>query len=117
MSINLRGVVTVLLPGTGSDDDYLRRVFAGPLQDAGAVVFEPRAIGDVQEKIAEAAQGRGVGHQVFVGGVVPRQDYDMLYAAGVKGIYGPGTPIPVSASDVLEQIGKALADASSSGAG
>ena len=41
---------------------------------------------------------------VFVGGVVPRQDYDFLYAAGVKGIYGPGTPIPASAKDVLEQI-------------
>jgi methylmalonyl-CoA mutase len=46
---------------------------------------------------------------VFVGGVIPRQDYDFLYAAGVKGIYGPGTPIPVSAKDVLEQIKKALA--------
>ena len=46
---------------------------------------------------------------VFVGGVIPRQDYDFLYAAGVKGIYGPGTPIPVSARDVLSQIGKALA--------
>ncbi len=46
---------------------------------------------------------------VFVGGVVPRQDYDFLYAAGVKGIYGPGTPIPVSAKDVLAQIKKALA--------
>jgi methylmalonyl-CoA mutase len=45
---------------------------------------------------------------VFVGGVIPRQDYDMLYAAGVKGIYGPGTPIPVSAKDVLAQIKKAL---------
>jgi methylmalonyl-CoA mutase len=44
---------------------------------------------------------------VFVGGVVPAQDYDFLYAAGVKGIYGPGTPIPVSAKDVLEQIRKA----------
>jgi methylmalonyl-CoA mutase len=43
---------------------------------------------------------------VFVGGVVPRQDYDYLYAAGVKGIYGPGTPIPASAKDVLEQIRK-----------
>jgi methylmalonyl-CoA mutase len=41
---------------------------------------------------------------VFVGGVVPRQDYEFLYAAGVKGIYGPGTPIPASAKDVLEQI-------------
>jgi methylmalonyl-CoA mutase len=41
---------------------------------------------------------------VFVGGVIPQQDYDFLHAAGVKGIYGPGTPIPVSAKDVLEQI-------------
>jgi len=41
---------------------------------------------------------------VFVGGVVPQQDYDFLYEAGVKGIYGPGTPIPASAKDVLEQI-------------
>ena len=46
---------------------------------------------------------------VFVGGVIPRQDYDMLYEAGVKGIYGPGTPIPASAKDVLEQIKKAIA--------
>jgi methylmalonyl-CoA mutase len=45
---------------------------------------------------------------VFVGGVIPRQDYDFLYEAGVKGIYGPGTPIPASAKDVLEQIRKAV---------
>jgi len=41
---------------------------------------------------------------VFVGGVVPQQDYDFLHAAGVKGIYGPGTAVPASAKDVLEQI-------------
>jgi methylmalonyl-CoA mutase len=46
---------------------------------------------------------------VFVGGVIPRQDYDFLYSAGVKGIYGPGTPIPVSARGVLTQIQQALA--------
>ena len=46
---------------------------------------------------------------VFVGGVIPRQDYDFLYEAGVKGVYGPGTPIPASAKDVLEQIKKAVA--------
>jgi methylmalonyl-CoA mutase len=45
---------------------------------------------------------------VFVGGVIPRQDYDFLFEAGVKGIYGPGTPIPASAKDVLEQIRVAL---------
>jgi methylmalonyl-CoA mutase len=46
---------------------------------------------------------------VFVGGVIPRQDYEFLYEAGVKGIYGPGTPIVASAKDVLEQIRKAIA--------
>ena len=45
---------------------------------------------------------------VFVGGVIPRPDYEMLYEAGVKGIYGPGTPIVASAKDVLEQIRKSL---------
>jgi len=47
---------------------------------------------------------------VFVGGVIPRQDYDFLFEAGVKGIYGPGTPIPASAKDVLEQIRKAMGE-------
>jgi methylmalonyl-CoA mutase len=41
---------------------------------------------------------------VFVGGVVPVQDYPMLQAAGVAGIYGPGTAIPVCAGDVLAKI-------------
>jgi methylmalonyl-CoA mutase len=50
-----------------------------------------------------AAQGGG-DIIVFVGGVVPQQDYEFLYKAGVKGIFGPGTPIPVSAKEVLEQI-------------
>jgi methylmalonyl-CoA mutase len=45
---------------------------------------------------------------VFVGGVIPQQDYEYLYERGVKGIYGPGTPIPASAKDVLEQIRKAV---------
>ena len=45
---------------------------------------------------------------VFVGGVIPAQDYAFLQDAGVKGIYGPGTPIPASAKDVLEQIKASL---------
>jgi methylmalonyl-CoA mutase len=46
---------------------------------------------------------------VFVGGVIPRPDYEFLYEAGVKGIYGPGTPIPASAKDVLAHIRQAQA--------
>jgi methylmalonyl-CoA mutase len=59
--------------------------------------------------IAELQKQGGEEIVVFVGGVVPRQDYEFLYAAGVKGIFGPGTPIPASAREVLAQIRKALA--------
>ena len=55
--------------------------------------------------IVDELRKLGGGHIiVFVGGVIPHQDYDFLYSAGVKGIYGPGTPIVVSAADVLDQI-------------
>ena len=59
--------------------------------------------------IAELKKQGGDGIIVFVGGVIPKQDYTFLYDCGVKGIYGPGTPIPASAKDVLEQIRSALA--------
>ena len=38
---------------------------------------------------------------VVVGGVIPPQDYPFLYDAGVAGIYGPGTPIPAAAQDLI----------------
>jgi methylmalonyl-CoA mutase len=41
---------------------------------------------------------------VFAGGVIPAQDYDFLRGAGVAGIFGPGTPIPACAREVLEAI-------------
>ncbi len=46
---------------------------------------------------------------VIAGGVIPRQDYDVLYEAGVKCIFGPGTPIPQSAREVLNAINSASA--------
>lgn len=39
---------------------------------------------------------------VVCGGVIPRQDYDYLYNAGVVGIYGPGTNISKAAIDILD---------------
>jgi pimeloyl-ACP methyl ester carboxylesterase len=42
MAVILQGVTTVLLPGTGSDDDYVYRAFSAALHDAGAVVVTPR---------------------------------------------------------------------------
>jgi methylmalonyl-CoA mutase len=46
---------------------------------------------------------------VFVGGVIPAQDYDAIYQAGAKGIFGPGTPIQTAAREVLKQIRAAKA--------
>ena len=44
---------------------------------------------------------------VVAGGVIPKQDYDYLWESGVKGIFGPGTKIPVSARQVLDAINEA----------
>ena len=44
---------------------------------------------------------------VVAGGVIPRPDYDFLYKAGVKGIFGPGTKIPLAAREVLNAINDA----------
>jgi methylmalonyl-CoA mutase len=41
---------------------------------------------------------------VIVGGVIPTQDYDFLYQAGVAGIFGPGTVIAVAAQQILEKL-------------
>ncbi|XP_055338601.1 methylmalonyl-CoA mutase, mitochondrial-like [Paramacrobiotus metropolitanus] len=43
---------------------------------------------------------------IICGGVIPPQDYDFLYKSGASAIFGPGTPIPVAARDVLECIKK-----------
>jgi len=41
---------------------------------------------------------------VICGGVIPQQDYQFLYDAGVKAIFGPGTNIPQAAEDILKII-------------
>ena len=38
---------------------------------------------------------------VVAGGVIPQQDYDFLYKAGVQGIFGPGTPVTDAAKSIL----------------
>ncbi len=40
--------------------------------------------------------------RVVVGGVIPRQDYDALFAAGAVAVFGPGTPVVTSARQLLE---------------
>ena len=41
---------------------------------------------------------------VIAGGVIPAQDYDFLYQAGVAAIFGPGTSVSKAACQILEML-------------
>ena len=41
---------------------------------------------------------------VIAGGVIPAQDYDFLYRAGVAAIFGPGTSVTKSACDIMHVL-------------
>jgi methylmalonyl-CoA mutase len=48
-------------------------------------------------------EGRG-DIMIVVGGVIPPADYDALFAAGAKAVFGPGTNIPRAATDLLAKL-------------
>jgi methylmalonyl-CoA mutase len=58
----------------------------------------------VPEAIAELERlGRG-DILVYVGGVIPPRDHDILRQAGVAGIFGPGSVIAVCAQEILDRL-------------
>ena len=60
-------------------------------------------------QLVEELQKRGRGDiMVIAGGVIPAQDYQFLKDHGAAAIYGPGTPIPFAAKDMLEILNKRL---------
>lgn len=58
----------------------------------------------VPEVIAELKKLNRSDIMVVAGGVIPQQDYDFLYEAGVFGIYGPGTKIAKAAQEILKLL-------------
>jgi methylmalonyl-CoA mutase len=58
----------------------------------------------VPEVIAELRKFGRDDILVYVGGVIPPQDYDFLHQAGVAGVFGPGTVIPVCAQRILHAL-------------
>jgi len=60
----------------------------------------------IPQLIAELEKEGAAEIMVVCGGVIPAQDYDFLYDAGVAAIFGPGTNIPQAAARVLEVLGK-----------
>ena len=70
MSVILRGVPTVLLPGTGSDDNYVYRAFSDALHDAGALVVTPPPTPDrLVEGYLRALDDAARSGPIAVGGV------------------------------------------------
>ena len=62
MAVDLRGVTTVLLPGTGSDDDYVYRAFSAALHEVGALSITPAAAaGPAHRRLSRCARQRGTG--------------------------------------------------------
>ena len=59
-------------------------------------------------QLVEELKKQGAGDiLVIAGGVIPRQDYDFLRAAGVDFIFGPGTSIPACAREVIDAVNAA----------
>jgi methylmalonyl-CoA mutase len=59
-------------------------------------------------ELVEALRKQGADDIIVIaGGVIPKQDYEYLYNAGVKCIFGPGSPIPVCAREVLDAVNEA----------
>lgn len=68
---------------------------------AGHRVLVPRVVEELKKL------GRG-DILVVCGGVIPPQDYQLLYDAGVAAVYGPGTNIPHAAHELVELIERNL---------
>ena len=47
---------------------------------------------------------------VIAGGVIPQQDYDFLFKAGVFGVFGPGTKISTAAQEILHLLIRSAED-------
>jgi methylmalonyl-CoA mutase len=58
----------------------------------------------VPELVEELRRQGGQGIAVVVGGIIPPRDYEFLRERGVAAIFGPGTPIPKAAREVLRVL-------------
>ncbi len=63
---------------------------------AGHKTLLPELIAVLKDKGAEDIL-------VICGGIIPQQDYQFLYDAGVAAIFGPGTPVPDAARETLNK--------------
>ncbi|ORB75936.1 hypothetical protein [Mycobacterium scrofulaceum] len=118
MAVDLRGVSTVLLPGTGSDDDYVERAFSGPLRQVGALLVAPpprpdRLIDGYVSALDAAARtgpiavgGVSIGAAVAVAWALAHADKVVAVLAALPAWAGPpdGAPAALAARHTAAQL-------------
>lgn len=108
MTVDLRGVTTVLLPGTGSDDVYVDRAFSGPLRAVGArpVTPAPRpqrlvdgylsALDDAGRDGPIAVGGISIGAAVAAAWALAHPDRTVAVLAALPAWAGPPESAPAA---------------------
>lgn len=108
MTVDLRGVTTVLLPGTGSDDVYVERAFSGPLRAAGAHPITPAprpqrlvdgylsALDDAARDGAIAVGGISLGAAVAAAWALAHPDRTVAVLAALPAWTGPSDTAPAA---------------------
>ena len=128
MAVDLRGVTTVLLPGTGSDDDYVYRAFSDALHEIGAIVVTPaphpdRLVDGYLEALDDAARtapiavgGVSIGAAVAAGWALANPVKAVAVLAALPAWTGSPESAPAAlaarhSADVLRRDGLASATA------
>lgn len=128
MAVDLREITTVLLAGTGSDDDYVRRAFCGPLSQVGAVPVTPvpqpgqlvrgylAALNTAAARGPIAVGGVSIGAAVALGWALGHPERTVAVLAALPAWTGPAGEAPAAVAarqtaDLLRRDGLAAVTA------
>lgn len=90
-------------------DEVARQALESDVHVVGVSTLAAGHLALVPELVASLREAGREEMLVVVGGVIPREDYDALYEAGVTAIFGPGTPVVQSAGRILDLLLEAYA--------
>jgi methylmalonyl-CoA mutase len=99
-----------LSPMFSTPEEVARQAIENDVHAVGASSLAAGHKTLVPQLVEELRKQGGDDIIVIAGGVIPQQDYAMLLESGVKCIFGPGTPIPQAAREVLDAINASQSD-------
>ena len=99
-----------LSPMFSTPEEVARQAIENDVHAVGASSLAAGHKTLVPQLVEELRKQGGEEIVVVAGGVIPHRDYELLRQAGVKCIFGPGTPIPKAAREVLDAINASQGD-------